>query len=155
MTQNTSFSLIHGSRVFDRRDVMLQKWDSASCLGMNPAERSIRVFLMTCSQKTCCSRVQRHGFVPHSSILPQTGSSGPASPPGCQRRYPGILDMRTPGQLRHVSRADLWPLKPQRLSEQVLALNTLDPSLSDYSPPTEVESSGAICKPRPLATRVP
>src|SRR6266566_1779131 len=36
MTQNTSFSLIHGSRVFDRRDVMLRKWDSASCLGHEP-----------------------------------------------------------------------------------------------------------------------
>jgi len=37
MTQNTSFSLIHGSRVFDRRDVMLRKWDSASCLGHEPS----------------------------------------------------------------------------------------------------------------------
>ena len=66
---------------------------------------------------------------------------------------PGQEDSRA-ATLREPSRSLAWAT-PQRLSERALAVNTLDPSLSNYSPPTEVESSGATCKPRPLATRVP
>src|SRR5437763_964181 len=111
MTQNTSFSLIHGSRVFDRRDVMLRKWDSASCLGYEPSWAQHQGVsdgmqpenvLLPCAAAWFCSSLIDLA----SDRIQRT-----CKPAGCQRRCPGILDRRPPGQLCYGSRAGLCPLQ--------------------------------------------
>ncbi len=67
------------------------------------------------------------------------------------------MNMMRKGQMRGVEQGGGTTLESlcaglQRSDVQVTSFSPLS---GDYSPPTDVESPGAICKPRPSATRAP